>query len=373
MRNNEQKNKTIDDFFAEADVHDLKRERNGGFITCVVAFVLFVVESLLVYWAVNANLPVGFVLLLHGVVVVALYIYSRMVMRRGGENRFALLLLLTTATTGPYGAAGVMLTILLYFLFVRKSQSFEEWYASIFPAMVQSHSQKIYDDLMVGRDESSKNYSVIPFLDVLSFGSELQKRQALAKMTSNFHPNFSPAFRKAMNDESNTIRVQAATATTKIENAFMERLMKLVKLKERFDQEPVVVLALAEHYDNYAYTGLLDADREQANRKRALEHYNEYLEIEPQNLDVRTRIGRILMREKEYEKACSWFKQCMDLGYNSESISQWYSEALFNCGRYEDLRRFSLTYKPTLQASAAAQPLPVKEALALWSTTGGRA
>lgn len=371
MKNNEPKNKTIEDFFAEADVHDVKRERTGGLLTCAVAFVTLIVESLLVYWAVNANLAVGFVLFLHAIVIALLAIYARSLRHTGSENRFAYLLFLTTATTGPYGAAGVMATILLYFLFVRSSQSFEEWYESIFPAMLQSRSQKIYDDIVVGRDESSKSYSVIPFLDVLSFGSELQKRQALAKMTSNFHPNFAPAFRKAMNDESNTIRVQAATATTKIENAFMERLMKLAKLKVRFEKEPIVVLALAEHYDNYAYTGLLDADREQANRKKALEHYREYLEIEPTDLDVRTRIGRILMREKEYKEACDWFKKCMDLGYNSESICQWYAEALFNCARYEDLRRFSTTYKPALQASAAAQPLPVKEALSLWMT-GGR-
>lgn len=369
---NELRNKTIEDFFAEADIHDLKREQTGGVITCIVALVLLVVESLLVYWAVHKNLSMSFVLLLHGVIVLLLALYSRALMRRGSENRFARLLLLTTATTGPYGAAGVVMAVIMHAIFSRRSITFAEWYETIFPSLLQSRSQRVYDDLVVGRDESVKSYSVIPFLDVLSFGDETQKRQALAKMTSNFHPNFAPAFKKALNDDSNTIRVQAATATTKIENAFTERLMKLVKLKERYEREPVVVLALAEHYDNYAYTGLLDADREYANRKHALEHYQEYLALEPQSLDVRTRIGRILMRNKEYEKACDWFRKCIDLGYTSDAIAQWHSEALFNCGRYDELRRLSVSHQPAT-AVAGSEPLPVKEALGLWATAGGRA
>jgi tetratricopeptide (TPR) repeat protein len=226
---------------------------------------------------------------------------------------------------------------------------------------------------MIGRDESSKTYSVIPFLDVLSFGNETQKRQALAKMTSHFHPNFAPAFKKALSDDSNTIRVQAATAITKIENQFTERLMKLAKVKEQYEREPVVVLALAEHYDNYAYTGLLDADREQANRQRAFEHYQEYLELDPQSLDVRTRVGRILMRNKEFDKACEWFRKCADLGYVSEAIFQWYSEALFECGRYDELRRLTASshQHPATQTAAAVQPFAVKEALGLWSSSAG--
>ena len=47
-------------------------------------------------------------------------------------------------------------------------------------------------------------------MDVLSFGNELQKRQALSKAAANFHPNFAPLFRKGLSDNSNTIRVLAA-------------------------------------------------------------------------------------------------------------------------------------------------------------------
>ena len=148
--------------------------------------------------------------------------------------------------------------------------------------------------------------------------------------------------------------------------------MKIAKVKEQFPNEPVVVKALAEHYDNYAYTGLLDSDREQNNRQKAYEHYMEYLQLVTADVDVRTRVGRLLMREGAYAKACDWFQKCIQLGYNSDAISQWYSEALFKCGKYEELRRFSMHLKNIPQGEAYAQPVAVREALNMWQSAEGR-
>lgn len=365
--------KTIEHFFAEADIHDLAREKDGGIVTAFMACIVFVVESLLVYWAINANLSPLFVLVLHGAVSVILYVYARILRDSSRENRFAYLLFLVTASTGPFGAAGVVFSLLLYFIFNRRSQHFSEWYESIFPSVNVSQPEQVYDDLLIGRDESSRTYSVIPFLDVLSYGNELQKRQALAKMTSNFNPSFAPAFKKALNSDSNTIRVQAATAISKIESSFTAKMMKLTKVNDKFPNEPVVVKALAEHFDDYAYTGLLDADREQSNRQKAYEHYLEYLELQPADVDVRTRIGRILMRNKEYEKASKWFAQCLQLGYTSDAIAAWYSEALFHCKKFDELRRYSLHLKQAHQDQSSPQQSLLRDALNLWRTAEGRA
>ena len=371
---NRLKNKiTIEDYFAADDIHDVAQEADGGAVTCLVAAVTLCVEGLLVYWAVRSELSPWVVLILHAAVSTILAVYAKAVRFTGRENRFAYLLFLATASTGPYGAAGLLLTVLFYYISRRNASLFDEWYDALFPALSRTQAQHTYDDMMIGRDESSRTYNVIPFLDVLSFGSELQKRQALAKMTSNFHPHFAPAFKKALNDDSNVIRVQAATAISKIETHFMERLFKLATVNENYPHDPIVVMALAEHYDNYAYTGLLDADREQSNRQKALQYYQEYLELKPNDLDVRTRTGRILMRDKEYEKAVAWFRRCIDAGYNSPAISEWFSEALFNSGHYDELRSFTANNRPIIKSDhALADTLPVKEALTLWATSGGQ-
>jgi polysaccharide biosynthesis protein PelE len=359
--------RTIQEYFAGPDVHDVQREEHGGAITCVIAVVVLLVEILLASQLLKGSVSVAFAAFTHLIIVGLLTFYARVLVRGGSENRFALLLALSTALTGPFGAAGVILTILFYVFFTRKAMPFAEWFDSIFPSVLQSRSQRIYEDIVVGRDESSKTYSVIPFLDVLSFGNEAQKRQALAKMTSSFHPNFAPAFKRALSDSSNTIRVQAATAITKIENLFLERLMKLSALKDLHPKDPVVVWALAEHCDGYAYTGLLDADREQANRRKALEHYQEFLHLKPSDIDAHTRVGRILMRNRDYEKALDWFKNCIEQGYVNESISLWYSEALFACGRFDELRYHARHSVNLSERATALQPV-LKETLGLWST-----
>ncbi len=358
----------IESYLRASDVHEVHRLKPGGLAVFIAAAVVLVVENLLLYWMLNGKLQPLAGLLLHLAIVGILAAYARLLMGSDRENRFAVLLALTVALTGPFGAGGVMLAVMMHDWLAYYALPFSEWFESIFPSQRQTQGERIYNDIRVGRDESAKSYSVIPFLDVMTFGNEAQKRQALSKMTSNFHPHFAPAFKKALNDPSNMIRVQAATAITKIESHFLSRLMQLTQLKERHPGDYVVLLALAEHYDDYAYTGLLDIDREQINRRKALEYYKEYLHIVPGNAEVRGRVGRILMRDQAYEKARDWLFQCIERGYLTDTISQWYSEALFACGEYETLRR----YRTALPKPVADGPVsPLQDALQLWS--GGRA
>ena len=106
----------------------------------------------------------------------------------------------------------------------------------------------------------------------------------LSRMTERFDASFSPAFNKALNDRSNTIRVQAATAVAKIEKQFMNRLMRITEAAELYPNDIEIKLVMAEHYDDYAFTGILDNERERINRRRALKHYQEYLKECPDKL-----------------------------------------------------------------------------------------
>ncbi len=357
--------KAVDEYLTTPDIHDLQREKNGGFVTLLASLIITPLEFFLLYGIIRNNISPLAGLFLHMLTVMILAVFA-VLMRRGSEARFMWLMLISVMMTGPFGAAGSVLSILTYLWGNRHALAFEEWFESIFPRQLQTISQRIYDDIVIGRDESSVPYSVVSFMDVLSFGSEVQKRQALAKATSHFHPNFAPVFRKALSDSSNTIRVMAATGISKVESIFLKRMMQLAEIKNLHPKDHLVTWALAEHYDNYAYTGLLDFDREQLNRQKALEYYNEYLQMQPQDIEPRNRIGRILMREKEYTKACDWFRQCITAGYASDSISLWYSEALFACGRYDDLRRYRASLPPVSIQAAALNP-GMREALSLWA------
>ena len=358
----------IDEYFVGDDIHDLEREQRGGVLTCLVAFLAFLAEAALLYAVLMEGFSFLSGLLIHIIIVGCLIVYNGL-FRASSEGRFARLLPLSVGTMGVYGAVGVMVTALSHLWFTRTAHPFKHWYENMFPEVVLSQAERVYDDIRIGRDESAKTYSVVPFLDVMSFGSEIQKRQALARMTSHFSPQFAPAIKKALGDASNMIRVQAATAIVKIEQQFVDRLMKLSRLAEHHPRDAIVLLALAGHYDQYAYAGLLDRDQELSNRKLALEYYNRYLELKPEDIEVRARIGRLYMRNQDYGRAATWLRECIDKGYQSDAMRQWYMEALFASRRYEELRRFSNRMPPVSGNNAVFNPA-LKEAVDLWAAEG---
>jgi hypothetical protein len=357
----------IEEYLAPPDIHDARREKHGGFLTCIIGLLTLIAEVWLIRDVLLGKTSLMIGLLQHAAVSGLLVCYAGLMLRNKEENRFAWLLLLATATCGPFGTAGTLLTLLIFTFSHRRHAPFMDTFETIFPSLLQTQPQRIYDDILIGRDEASVSYNVIPFLDVLAFGTDSQKRTAIAKMTSNFHPNYAAAFKKALGDPSNMIRVQAATAITKIETMFLKRMITLSTIHASNRKDTVVVRALAEHYDNYAYIGLLDDDRERINRQKALDYYRQYLQLVPDSPGIRARIGRLLLRGGDHAAACDWFRECLEKGDKPELISDWYSEALFACKRYDELRAFRSTLPAEERKQESAFNPALKEALELWS------
>jgi hypothetical protein len=357
----------IDAYFEAADIHDVNRARGVGTgIALILALVLTVAHGLnLFIFVAGESVPV-MGLLVHVILVAVTAVIARGMIVKGVDSRFLMILLITTATLSAFGAAGTVIGILLYGWHSRNALPFAEWFETMFPSRELRASEIVHDDIVIGRDESAKAYSVLPFLDVMHVGSDTQKREAISKMSMSFDPRFAPAFRKALTDDSNTIRVQAATAITRIENQFLERLMKLSELYQRLPSDPVVVLALAEHYDNYAFTGILDPDRERINRERALHYYLEYLSLMPRDEKARMAAGRVMLRNGEAVRAADWLRDCVQQGYRSDTLMVWYIESLYAAGRFSELRRLAADNLVSPEHFRAANPA-LAESLLLWS------
>jgi polysaccharide biosynthesis protein PelE len=354
-------------YFEPLDIHELRREVNAGTAASLLLAVLLTLTQGINLYALLVDLAslwlcLVFHLLLLGTVLLAL----RRFLKAGMDARFLYLLLETTAVLGPFGSAGTVISILLCRLYTRGALPFGEWFRTIFPRDELSRPQKIYEDITSGRDEASKSYSVIPFLEVLTAGTEAQKRQALSKMTSRFHPSFAPAFHKALHDASNSIRVQAATAIAKIENAFLAKLIRLAEIKRRIPKDPAVTLALAAHYDDYAYTGILDEEREQESRRKAFEYYREYLRQKPEDMEVRIRVGRLLLRSGDADAAADWFRESIAKGFTNDTLLLWHLEALYESGRYEELRKAAQLSGPQMEHLRQTHPA-LAESVRLWT------
>jgi tetratricopeptide (TPR) repeat protein len=361
---------TIDDYLAPPDVHQQRfQQLNGLPLLLIFGVVLMVGHALNVYLLFWQETPIILNILIHLILVGVAGLLVYLLAKAGLDTRLAMLMFITTAATSVMGAVGTLLCAIRSAFYVRYRHDFEEWYQSIFPRGTNSIPEQIVEDLEYGHDENPTHYSVIPFLDVFEVGNEVQKREALSRMAANFHPRFASAFKQALVDENASIRVQAATAITKIENGFHDKLLRIINVHRDFPKNPVVKKGLAEHYDNYAFTGLLDDERERVNREKAREKYLEYLQLRPDDIDVRLKVGRLLIRAERYEQAAEWFKHALDEGYATDSLKLWYMECLFKTGRFDELRTAASTFRIDAANYKEAQP-EMLESLHLWSQAG---
>lgn len=358
----------VEDVLRPEDIHEAhhsnRAAENGIFV--VLALVLTAIHGFLLYLAVFSGIWPIIPVLLHIVVVAITVVVTYGKYQSGMDVPFLALLSITTAVTGVFGAAGTLLCFILHGIFRQSSLSFNDWFNLIFPPDLVSKPEDAYNKIIVGIDENPTEYGVMPFVDVMELGSDMQKHRALSKMTMKFHPRLAPAFHKALRDSSNAIRVQAATSVAKIESDFMRKLERINQARDKEPNNLHILFALAKFYDDYAFTGLLDQEREVLNREKAIETYQSYLQKDPGNVEAYAAIGRLLFRNKKWEQAMQWFRGAMDRGWKMKSMMLWYLECLYRLGRYKDLRRAAADYG-AMGIDVSELPPEVREAVKLWT------
>ena len=336
------------------------------------AITLFtgIVETFLAWQFLNEQITRWSAIAGHFVVLAAIALETFLRMKKGRDLRLNFLLFCFTLTLGPAGACATLLTAAMASLFSRKTRPFEEWYRALFPDEATTESG-LLEEIQAQRLQEER--SIMPLIDVLTFGTHHQKQALLTMVTSNFKPAFAPVLKTALNDPNNAIRVQAATGITKLEADFMTRAVDLTKRCEQNPDDAHLFKEIAEHYDRYAYIGLLEHDRETECRNNALQYYGQYLALRSEDSEARAAAGRILVRDRRYKDAVAWFEQASIDEISARQAPEeavWYLESLFRLGQFEKVRTILMARGKELQHSAGL-PLEILEALQLW--VGGSA
>ncbi len=358
----------VDDILREDDVHDVQRiplstPGNASFV--VFAVLLTLVHGFILYLLLGTDIWPAIPILLHIIVAGITVMITYGQYRRGLDVQHLGALAIVSATTGIFGTLGALVGFIAYIIFRQKNQHFADWYESIFPTDHVSQSQQIYDDILEGLDEHPTMYNVMSFNDVMRLGSEDQKRRALTRMTTRFHPRLSSAFKIALKDPSNAIRVQAATAIAKIERHFMQVNERIVEARARDTHNSKLLYAQARFYDDYAFTGILDSELEKQNRKRALDSYRAYLQQDPNHAETWAAVGRILQRSGDFSGATEWLQQAIARGVNMKTMYLWYFEGLFAQKKFDELRQAAARHGREALANDEL-PQPLRDAIALW-------
>ena len=315
-------------------------------------------------WLVR-GLPVWAAVAAHLVVITGLAVWSCRSAKARADSRLPLLLAVSTAFLGPVGAAGTLLTAILSLR--RRADSFEEWYQSIFPEPEEAGHAKLADQLE--GEGAVEAEPVASFSDVLAFGSLKQKQDLIAFVSRNFRPEFGPILKQALGDPESVIRVQAASAMSRLENTLAERTRSLRERARRNPEDTEVLRALGRHYDTWLFSGILDPKREQDTLAAALEVYGNCLASEPNDPETQLAAGRLLLRYKQYREASECFEMILDAGPTTSRAALWQMESLFHLRKFEEIRRLAREWSSCRSASAGYPP-DALEAIRLWAASG---
>jgi hypothetical protein len=301
---------------------------------------------------------------MHFGTVVALFLWYRFSPGIATDVRIPLILVSATAALGPCGPAAALFTMALSRWFMRHATPFEEWYRTLFPELVNDAEADFARRAASATVDNPA--SLAPFAEVLAFGSLHQKQALIAVINQSFRPAFGPILKRALSDENNVIRVQAATTMNRIENVMHAQTVELTGRLSEKPGDPDALLALARHYDSHLYSCILDAKREEEIRERALETWSRYLALKPNDIDSQIAASRLQLRSGLCEDAARSLAKVIDAGAATPQAELWYMESLYRLGRYAELR--ASVHQPENNPDGDTTLIPAaREAMLLWA------
>jgi thioredoxin-like negative regulator of GroEL len=325
--------------------------------------VASVLEFAIAYFWLAGRLSALLALAAHTVVSVAIALWTLAPNARN-DPRLPLLTAISTAALGPLGAVGSLLTLLLGRRYMRSALPFDEWYRSLLPDTSDAENSRILSQ--AAAREGNEKEALASFADVLSFGSLSQKQDLIALIGRHFQPAFGAVLKRALSDDHSAVRVQAATAMSRIENSLLERTIELTNQVRANPNDAAALQALAEHYDRSLFCGILDAHREEELIEDALAVYRGCLTYEPDNVGTRLAAGRLLLRSRRFDEAAEFFEQAAHPDCVTPQTALWRMESLFQLGRFGEIRRLARAWAAQPDTSAG-YPVEAMEAVRLWA------
>lgn len=319
----------------------MPQRAKGMFFSCrllLVSIPFLVVELLLLILVVQSAMALTIAMVYHSIICSVLLYVLYLTCKKGVGLRFALILFLSALGAGPFGIIGWILLVMLCPVISLFSTPIDQWFAELFPEKKTTEFEAIYERIDTGWDDYTLNASVSSFEDVFSFGTLTQKQAVLDAMMKDFNPIYVPLLKRALQDSSNAIRIQAATVVVQIDSTFQTTLMQLLAEKDLTTADSSIILKLGKHYDDYANLNLLSDSQQNEIQKEALFYYKEYLLSDPNNRDIWLRIARLLFHGHLFAELISWCEEYRNMFQTfPEILHSWYQEALYRTGRYQEL------------------------------------
>lgn len=227
-------------------------------------------------------------------------------------------------------------------------------------------------DRVDGGLEDVNEYDDIDFyLDIIRYGNINQKTIVLNNGLNFYKPEFAPIFKVAINDESNMIRVQAATALTKIKERYAKEISKvqkkvLDKNGKILNYKEKTIRSSIKSYLSYYQSGILDQEEIKNICLKILGYYDK-IDAEKYNIKDLEIMADLHVRISNYDKA---YKILKKIFREKEGISQLsifnYMKTFFYLGKFDSLRKFATLYRGKLNQDDPISVM-INDSTILWA------
>jgi polysaccharide biosynthesis protein PelE len=262
----------------------------------------------------------GIALILHLLIVALIGSWICYICAKDPHLPFLFLFMLLAA--GPFGAGIFLLAVIVYKCCPKTAVSPDEWIRGFFSQEEAEERQHIYERIAFGMEDTEVS-DVKPFQDILNSGTVLEKQIAIAKITRYFRSQFAVLLKQAVQDTNAAVRVQAATALTKLERDFMMKLMHIEKALKSTSNPGAIRMQLVQLCDDYAHAGLLDKNSQNELRQKAITMYEECLS-HGEDFDLRLRLARLYLRQDQPDKTCGLLQDAAESGDITPQALLWY-------------------------------------------------
>ena len=276
---------------------------------------------------------------------VLLVIYTCYRIHKKGHVQTHVLSTIFVIFLGPLGCLIAIIATTFHLVFARSFQgNFSDWlYQHLFVLESQEKtSDKIYQRIVAGQEEVSKNIDTEPLVDVMNFGTIEQKQAALIKVVKYFRPHLTPVLQMGLHDSNNSIRVQAAAGLAKLQDEFHKKYMRYeckVTDGSATDEELVHFARICEEYSSSA---LLDSERKSSAIKQSIRLYEKAIERVPDLIELKSSLIRVLLIDRETERANAHMTMLLEkIGKPSPQVGETVLELLFALGRYVEMQKYA--------------------------------
>ena len=345
---------------------DMQNEAPPSTVFWVLGVVFTGAEAVCAWLWFSGTFEAYTLLMVHTVLTAVCYAFIKVFLKKGAKTHYQLLLI-GMAMFGFIGAISVLAGVFLTKCLDRmKPAHFDETFDDLFEISPEGSDLSTYRHIE-HYDVVSTNLVVSDqLIDMFKFGSDIEKQNVLSVVNSNYQPKFARIIRLALQDTNNVIRIQAAAILADQEQ---KQQQKLIELEAAVKDEPTIEnkLALAQHYDNMAHSGVTDNVRKTKLYSNAAAIYEDLIKENKSAATYEARLARIYYRLGKTQEAVKLIEAKAQT-LEDLSLSLWYLELLFVNKNLKELREFAAKVLPLITGNDN-YPVKLQGAVNLWATS----